>query len=105
MVHFPSVPAARASPAVATSWLPAGPSTNTQVQAIFASDVAEQTGFLAETVNLSNVAMTPTMVTCLSQTVTSCSVILGVNPSHLAVTSALSNHDIIDKHVLLNNKY
>src|SRR5256712_2342649 len=105
LVHFPSVPAGRASPAVATSWLPAGPSTNTEVQAIFASDVAEQTGFLAETVDLSDVALTPTMVTCLSQTGTSCSGIPGVNPSHFAVTSPLSTHDIFEIQVMLHNNY
>ena len=105
MVHFPSVPSARASPAPATSWLPAGPSTNTQVQAIFSSDVAEQTAFLAETVDLSDVALTPTMVTCLSQTGTSCSGIPGVNPSHFAVTSPLSTHDIFEIQVMLHNNY
>ena len=105
LVHFPSVPAARASPAVATSWLPAGPSTNTEVQAIFSSDVAEQTAFLAETVDLTDVALTPTMVTCLSQTGTSCSGIPGVNPSHFAVTSPLSTHDIFEIQVMLHNNY
>src|SRR2546426_1280675 len=45
------------------------------------------------------------MVTCLSQTGTSCSGIPGVNPSHFAVTSPLSTHDIFEIQVMLHNNY
>ena len=104
-VHFPHVPYAHASPAPATSWLPAGPSTNTQIQAIFASDLAEQTALLAETVDLTDVPLTPTMAQCLSQTGTVCPQIPGANPSHFAVTSPLSTHDIFEIQVMLHNNY
>ena len=105
MVHFPNVPYARASLAPSTSWLPAGPSTDTQLQAIFANDLAEQTALLSETIDLTDVPLTPTMALCLSQTGTSCSQIPGTNPSHFAVTSPLSTHDIFEIQVMLHNNY
>jgi hypothetical protein len=114
VVHLPTVALVRASPApcpfsqgvpCSERWLPAGPSTNTEIASIFASDVAEQTALLAQQIDFSDVRLNPVQIACLSQTGTSCSQIPGVNPSAFYVTAPVATHDYYELQFLLSNSF